>query len=196
MSRAEFAAYWGCSKVEVAWHVKEVRTRLDARSRAHAVALAMRHSLLRDQPFLEGFLTPMAKSLLRVIHFFGDSSQNATAWECAGSQSSSGCPSRHVRRCIICFEFDYRVSTDGGALSNGTAGSTGYGSYHLESRTGQKQTARLDFGRARDRSGLGSLRRDRAGACHSTEQAECQPDCTRVGTYTPSRYAFPSKQHR
>ena len=47
----------------------------------------------------------------------------------------------------MCFEFDYLLSTDGGALSNGTADSAGYGSYHLESRTGQTQTIRLDFGR-------------------------------------------------
>jgi ribonuclease HI len=47
----------------------------------------------------------------------------------------------------MCFEFDYWVTTDGGALSSGTAYSTGYGSYHLESRTGQKQLVRLDFGR-------------------------------------------------
>jgi ribonuclease HI len=47
----------------------------------------------------------------------------------------------------MCFEFDYWVTTDGGALSNGTADSAGYGSYHLECRTGQKQTIRLDFGR-------------------------------------------------
>ena len=47
----------------------------------------------------------------------------------------------------MCFEFDYWISTDGGALSNGTADSVGYGSYHLESRTGQKQMIWLDFGR-------------------------------------------------
>ena len=46
----------------------------------------------------------------------------------------------------MCFEFDYWVTTDGGSLSNGTADSAGYGSYHLESRTRQKQTIRLDFG--------------------------------------------------
>ena len=46
----------------------------------------------------------------------------------------------------MCFEFDYWVITDGGALSNGTADSAGYGSYHLESRTGQKQMVRLEFG--------------------------------------------------
>ena len=39
----------------VAWHVKAIRTRLDARSRTHAVALALRQGLLlgrrsRDQP--------------------------------------------------------------------------------------------------------------------------------------------------
>ena len=47
----------------------------------------------------------------------------------------------------MCFEFDYWVTTDGGALSNGTADSAGYGSCHLESRTGHKQMIRLDFGR-------------------------------------------------
>ena len=47
----------------------------------------------------------------------------------------------------MCFEFDYWVTLDGGALNNGAAGSTGYGSYYLEARTGQKQMARLDFGR-------------------------------------------------
>ena len=47
----------------------------------------------------------------------------------------------------MCFEFDYLLSTDGGALANGTDDSAGYGSYHLESRTGQEQTNRLDFGR-------------------------------------------------
>ena len=39
-----------CLSVDtVAWHVKEIRCRLDARSRAHAVALAMRHDLLSSQ---------------------------------------------------------------------------------------------------------------------------------------------------
>jgi len=47
----------------------------------------------------------------------------------------------------MCFEFDYLVSTDGGATANGTADSFGFGSYHLESRTGQKQMVRLEFGR-------------------------------------------------
>jgi len=47
----------------------------------------------------------------------------------------------------MCFEFDYRVATDDGALSNGTAESAGYGSYHLECRTSQKQLVRLEFGR-------------------------------------------------
>jgi len=47
----------------------------------------------------------------------------------------------------MCFEFDYYVITDGGAAGNGTADSLGFGSYHLETRTGQKQIIRLDFGR-------------------------------------------------
>jgi len=47
----------------------------------------------------------------------------------------------------MCFEFDYFLSTDGGAAANGTADSFGFGSYHLESRTGQKQVIRLEFGR-------------------------------------------------
>jgi DNA-binding NarL/FixJ family response regulator len=39
-----------CLSVDtIAWHVKEIRCRLDARSRAHAVALAMRHDLLPSQ---------------------------------------------------------------------------------------------------------------------------------------------------
>ena len=39
-----------CLSVDtVAWHVKEIRCRLDARSRAHAVALAMRHDLLSSE---------------------------------------------------------------------------------------------------------------------------------------------------
>ena len=43
-----------CLSVDtVAWHVKEIRTRLDARSRAHAVALAMRHDLLPSEQLAE-----------------------------------------------------------------------------------------------------------------------------------------------
>ena len=43
-----------CLSVDtVAWHVKEIRTRLDARSRAHAVALAMRHDLLPSEQLRE-----------------------------------------------------------------------------------------------------------------------------------------------
>jgi len=43
-----------CLSVDtVAWHVKEIRTRLDARSRAHAVALAMCHDLLRSEQLPE-----------------------------------------------------------------------------------------------------------------------------------------------
>ena len=43
-----------CLSVDtVAWHVKEIRARLDARSRAHAVALAMRHDLLPSEQLPE-----------------------------------------------------------------------------------------------------------------------------------------------
>jgi DNA-binding NarL/FixJ family response regulator len=43
-----------CLSVDtVAWHVKEIRSRLDARSRAHAVALAMHHDLLRSEQSLD-----------------------------------------------------------------------------------------------------------------------------------------------
>jgi DNA-binding NarL/FixJ family response regulator len=43
-----------CLSVDtVAWHVKEIRCRLDARSRAHAVALAMRHHLLPSEQLPE-----------------------------------------------------------------------------------------------------------------------------------------------
>jgi DNA-binding CsgD family transcriptional regulator len=36
-----------CLSVDtIAWHVKEIRARLDARSRAHAVALALQHGIL------------------------------------------------------------------------------------------------------------------------------------------------------
>jgi len=45
------------------------------------------------------------------------------------------------------FEFDYLACTDGGAKSNGSAESVGYGSFCLEARTGQKEVVRLDFGR-------------------------------------------------
>ena len=47
----------------------------------------------------------------------------------------------------MCFEFDCLVSADGGAAANGTADSFGYGSYHVEARTGQRQMVRLNFGR-------------------------------------------------
>jgi ribonuclease HI len=45
------------------------------------------------------------------------------------------------------FEYCYYLVIDGGALSQGSADSAGYGSFRLEARTGQKQTVRLDFGR-------------------------------------------------
>ena len=47
----------------------------------------------------------------------------------------------------MCFEFDYFATLDGRARRNGSADSIGYGSYHLESRTGQKQMVRLELSR-------------------------------------------------
>jgi len=44
-------------------------------------------------------------------------------------------------------QFDYVLSTDGGAAANGSAESLGYGSYCLQKRTGQKQLVRREFGR-------------------------------------------------
>ena len=46
---SEIARHLGLSVDTVAWHMKEIRARLGARSRAHAVALAMRHDLLPSQ---------------------------------------------------------------------------------------------------------------------------------------------------
>jgi hypothetical protein len=37
----------------------------------------------------------------------------------------------------MCFEFDYFLSTDGGAAANGCADSLGFGSYCLQARTDQ-----------------------------------------------------------
>ena len=45
------------------------------------------------------------------------------------------------------FEHCYLLVVDGGARSQGSADSAGYGSFCLEARTGQKQTVQLDFGR-------------------------------------------------
>jgi len=45
------------------------------------------------------------------------------------------------------FEFDFLAVVDGGAKGNGSA-NKGYGSYHLATRDGQKQTVRLDLGTA------------------------------------------------
>ena len=46
---SEIARHLGLSVDTVAWHMREIRARLGARSRAHAVALAMRHDLLPGQ---------------------------------------------------------------------------------------------------------------------------------------------------
>ena len=45
------------------------------------------------------------------------------------------------------FEHDYLVLSDGGALGNGSP-NKGYGSYHLATHDGRKQTVRLDLGTA------------------------------------------------
>ncbi len=42
----EIAMQLCLSAKTVSWYVKEIRARLDARSRAHAVALALQHGLL------------------------------------------------------------------------------------------------------------------------------------------------------
>ena len=47
----------------------------------------------------------------------------------------------------MCLEFDYFLSTDGGAAANGSADSVGYGSFCLEARTSHRQMVRPDFGR-------------------------------------------------
>jgi DNA-binding CsgD family transcriptional regulator len=46
----EIALQLCLSAATVSWYVKEIRAQLGARSRAHAVALAMRHDLLPNQP--------------------------------------------------------------------------------------------------------------------------------------------------
>ena len=47
----------------------------------------------------------------------------------------------------MCFEFDFSIVSDGGAVDPG-AGNHGYGSYQLSNRDGRKQTVRLDLGTA------------------------------------------------
>ena len=46
------------------------------------------------------------------------------------------------------FEHDYLAVCDGGSQSNGFPNQKGYGSYHLASRDGRKQTVRLELGTA------------------------------------------------
>lgn len=43
-------------------------------------------------------------------------------------------------------QFHYSISTDGGALGNGTEDAQGYGSYQIETQDGRKVIERLDFG--------------------------------------------------
>ena len=47
----------------------------------------------------------------------------------------------------MCFEFDFALVSDGGAVEPG-AGNHGYGSYQLSNRDGRKETVRLDLGTA------------------------------------------------
>lgn len=44
----EIAHHLSLSKETVSWYMKQIRGRLDARSRAHAVALALRGNLLPE----------------------------------------------------------------------------------------------------------------------------------------------------
>lgn len=44
----EIAGHLSLSRETVSWYVKQIRARLDARSRAHAVALALRDDLLPE----------------------------------------------------------------------------------------------------------------------------------------------------
>jgi len=45
------------------------------------------------------------------------------------------------------FEYDFLAIVDGSSKGNGSANAAGFGSYHLATRDGRKQTIRLDFGR-------------------------------------------------
>ena len=45
------------------------------------------------------------------------------------------------------FEYDFLAVVDGASKGNGSANAAGFGSYHLATRDGRKQTIRLDFGR-------------------------------------------------
>lgn len=46
----EIARHLSLSKETVSWYMRQIRGRLDARSRAHAVALALRGDLLPERP--------------------------------------------------------------------------------------------------------------------------------------------------
>ncbi|MEJ2733323.1 MAG: reverse transcriptase-like protein [Anaerolineae bacterium] len=46
----------------------------------------------------------------------------------------------------MCFEYHFLAAVDGGSKGNGSANAAGFGSYHLATRDGRKQTIRLDFG--------------------------------------------------
>jgi DNA-binding CsgD family transcriptional regulator len=51
---SEIARHLTLSRETVSWYVKQIRARLDARSRAHAVALALREDLLPEMLSGEG----------------------------------------------------------------------------------------------------------------------------------------------
>jgi ribonuclease HI len=46
------------------------------------------------------------------------------------------------------FEHEFLAVVDGGSRGNGSANAAGFGSYHLATREGRKQTIRLDLGTA------------------------------------------------
>ena len=53
MTDNEIAMKLCMSAKTVSWYMAEIRSKLDASSRAHAVALAMQHSIFSGKPFQE-----------------------------------------------------------------------------------------------------------------------------------------------
>ena len=58
------------------------------------------------------------------------------------------------------FEHDFLCVADGGSLANGSANQKGYGSYHLATPDGRKQTVRLDLGTATNTANNAVLRNE------------------------------------